>query len=375
MDDQHDFAGAPPLFQPLTLRGVTFRNRVVVSPMCQYSAIDGFAADWHFAHHGRFALGGVGGAIVEATAVTRDGRITPGCLGLWRDEQIAGLRRIVALYRAQRIPVGIQLAHAGRKASAAVPLAGAMPLAASDPASAWTAVAPSGLPYGDKWPAPRELTSGEVEELIEAFALAAHRAVDAGFDFVEIHGAHGYLVHSFLAAVSNCRDDEWGGDLQGRMRFPLRVATAIRAAVPDGMPVFWRASVEDPVAGGMTREDTITLARALQAVGVDLVDCSTGGITAMAAPAPAPGYLVPNARAVRIASGLPTMAVGMITTPALANSIIADGSADLVALGRELLANPNFAYHAALALGHPAPHDVLPEAYAFYLRRRAQPGS
>jgi 2,4-dienoyl-CoA reductase-like NADH-dependent reductase (Old Yellow Enzyme family) len=375
MDDQQDLAGAPPLFQPLTLRGVTFRNRVVVSPMCQYSAIDGFAGDWHFVHHGRFALGGVGGAIVEATAVTRDGRITPGCLGLWHGAQIAGLRRIVALYHAQRVPVGIQLAHAGRKASAAVPLAGAAPLATCDPPAAWRTVAPSALPYGEQWPVPHQLTSEEVEELVEAFARAAHRAVDAGFDFVEIHGAHGYLVHSFLAAVSNRRDDEWGGNLQGRMRFPLRVATAIRATVPKGMPVFWRASVEDPVAGGMTREDTITTARALKAVGVDLVDCSTGGITAAAGPAPTPGYLAPNARAVRTAAGLPTMAVGLITTPALANGIIADGSADLVALGRELLANPNFTYHAALALGHPAPHDLLPEAYAFYLRRRAQPGS
>lgn len=370
MDDQHELAGAPPLFQPLTLRGVTFCNRVVVSPMCQYSAIDGFAGDWHFVHHGRFALGGVGGAIVEATAVTRDGRITPGCLGLWRDEQIAGLRRIVALYHAQCIPVGIQLAHAGRKASAAVPLAGAAPLATSDPATAWQAVAPSALPYGEQWPVPHELSSGEVEELVEAFARAARRAVDAGFDFVEIHGAHGYLVHSFLAAVSNRRDDEWGGELQGRKRFPLRVATAVRATVPDSMPVFWRASVEDPVAGGMTRADTVALARALKAVGIDLVDCSTGGITAAAAPVPSPGYLVPNARAVRAEAELPTMAVGLITTPELANAIIADGSADLVALGRELLANPNFTYHAALALGHPAPHDVLPEAYAFYLKRR-----
>jgi 2,4-dienoyl-CoA reductase-like NADH-dependent reductase (Old Yellow Enzyme family) len=367
-------AAVPPLFQPFTLRGVTFPNRVIVSPMCQYCAVDGFANDWHFAHHGRFALGGVGGAVFEASGVTESGRITPGCLGIWKDAHVPALRRIVDVYHAHGIPAGIQLAHAGRKGSAAVPLAGAAPLASSDPAAAWEAVAPSAIPLADGWPTPRALTGTEIEQLIEAFAAAARRAVAAGFDFVEIHGAHGYLLHSFLTTLSNQRTDQWGGDtLEKRLRFPLRVAAAIRASVPDDMPVLYRASTVDGVDGGMTLADTIALARALKQHGVDLMDCSSGGITGASGRAlapPSPGYLVPYAAAIRKEAELPTMAVGLIVTAEMANEIVAEGSADLVALGRELIANPNFAYHAALKLGHPAPHDLLPESYAFFLQRR-----
>ncbi len=362
----------PPLFQPFTLRRVTFPNRIIVSPMCQYCADDGFANEWHFAHHGRFALGGVGGAVVEASGVTREGRITPGCLGIYLDAHIPGLRRIVDIYRAQGVPVGIQLAHAGRKASAAVPLEGAQPFPVDDP-QAWQAVAPSAIPLTEDWPVPHALSADEIEQHIDAFARAAERAVEAGFDFVEIHGAHGYLIHSFLTALSNRREDEWGGSLEKRMRFAIRIAEAIRAVVPADMPVLYRATSVDGVEGGMTIEDTIELAKALKAAGVDLIDCSSGGITGSSgrstAP-PSPGYLVPFAKAIREKAGIPTMAVGLIVTGPQANQIVAEGSADLVALARELIANPNFAYHAALELGHPEPHDVLPAAYAFFLKRR-----
>lgn len=362
------------LFTPFQLRDVTFPNRMVVSPMCQYRAVFGHVIDWHIAHHARFALGGVGGAVIEATAVTQAGRITPGCLGLWDDDQVPGLAQIAKLYHGQGIPVGIQLAHAGRKASAAVPLAGAGPLVDSDPPAAWEAVAPSALPYGPGWPTPRALDEDGIENVIAAFVAAAKRAVAAGLDFVEIHGAHGYLLHSFFAAVSNRREDVWGGSLEARMRLPLAVAHAVRAAVPASMPVLYRVSAIDTVEGGVTLEDTLVLARALKDAGIDLIDCSAGGIVAAdpdaPPPAPKPGHLVPLARAVRTEAGIPTMAVGLINRSALAEEVVAGGSADLVALGRALLADPNFAYRAALVLRHPAPHDVLPAAYALALKRR-----
>jgi 2,4-dienoyl-CoA reductase-like NADH-dependent reductase (Old Yellow Enzyme family) len=367
-----DRAALPALFTPFTLRGVTFRNRIVVSAMCQYMAEDGFVNDWHRAHHSRFALGGVGGACLEASGVTRDGRITPGCLGIYLDEHIPGLESVVGIYHRENIPVGIQLAHAGRKASAATPLNGAAPLASSFPQEAWEAVAPSAVPLTPDWPTPRALTGGEIEELVACFVRAARRAVAAGFDFVEIHGAHGYLIHSFLTTLSNTREDEWGGDLAARMRFPLAVARAVRDAVPVDYPVFYRASSEDGVDGGMTIEDTVVLAAELRNCGVDLMDCSSGGISGASGRAsipPAPGYLVPFARRVRAEAGLPTMAVGLITQAEQANEIIANGDADLVAMGRGLLADPNFAYHAATALGHPEPHTLMPSNYAWALER------
>jgi 2,4-dienoyl-CoA reductase-like NADH-dependent reductase (Old Yellow Enzyme family) len=366
-------SAVPALFQPLTLRNVTFPNRIVVSPMCQYCAEDGFVNDWHISHHSRFALGGVGGAVLEASGVTRDGRITPGCLGIYLDAHIEGLSRVVGIYKRQGIPVGIQLAHSGRKGSAAVPLEGAAPLANCQPEKAWETVAPSAIPLNDSWPTPRALTQDEIESLIEAFGAAAKRAVAAGFDFVEIHGAHGYLMHSFLTALSNTRDDEWGGDLQGRMRFVLKIAEAVRASVPADMPVFYRASSVDGIEGGMELEDTIILARELKARGIDLIDCSSGGISGASGRAsnpPSPGYLVPYAKAVRKEAEIPTMTVGLITEADHANRIIEDGDADLVAMGRGLMADPNFPYHAAIALGHPEPHTVLPPAYGFFLKRK-----
>lgn len=365
---------APALFQPFTLRGVTYGNRVYVTPMCQYCAEDGHAVDWHFAHHGRFSLGGVGGACVESSGVTRDGRITPGCLGIYLDSHIPGLSKIAAIYHRQNIPVGIQISHAGRKGSAAVPLEGAAPLIDCDPPRAWEIVGPSAIAMTDGWPVPRALEEGEIHALIDAFVAAAGRAMRAGFDFLEIHGAHGYLVNSFFSPISNQRNDQWGGpDIANRMRFPLAVATAVRAALPASMPLFYRTSVVDGFDGGVTLDDTILLARELQARGVDLLDCSSGGVigpSGRAAEPPSPGYLVPYAAAIKKAAGLPTMAVGLIIRAEQANEIIASGKADLVAMGRQLLDDPNFVLHAALQLGHPKPYSVLPASYAFFLERR-----
>lgn len=366
-------ARLPALFEPYTVRSVTFRNRLVVTPMCQYVASQGHAQLWHLAHHGRFSLSGIGGALVEATAVTRDGRITPGCLGIYEQSHVAGLREIVALYHDQRIPVGIQLAHAGRKGSAAVPLAGAAPLVRSDPARAWETVAPSAIAMMEGWPTPRALAHGEIEALIADFAAAATRACNAGFDFVEVHGAHGYLINSFLSPLANHRTDQWGGPLENRMRFGLAAARAVRAALPENMPLFYRTSCVDGLEGGVTIEDTIALARELRACGVDVVDCSTGGIvgaSGRALVAPSPGYLVPYAHRVRHEAHIATMAVGLIVSGKHAEAAVAGGSADLIAVGRQLLEDPNFPYHAACELNHPRPLDILPASYAFFLERR-----
>ncbi|RMB12090.1 NADH:flavin oxidoreductase/NADH oxidase [Eilatimonas milleporae] len=363
----------PPLFQPFAVRSVTFKNRIVVTPMCQYCADEGHITPWHMAHHGRFALGGVGGAVVEATGITRDGRITPGCLGIWQDSHIEGLKAVTRLYHDQGTPVGIQIGHAGRKGSAAVPLEGARPLVETVPDQAWQTVAPSAIPLTADWPTPRALESAEIEALLAEFGHAAARAVAAGFDFIEVHGAHGYLIHSFFSPLSNHRSDAWGGDLAGRMRFAVEAVKAVRRVVPSDMPVFYRTSAVDSEDGSVTIEDTVALAKALKAQGVDVLDCSAGGITGASGRAkapPAPGYLVPYAHTVRADADMPTMAVGLILEPEQAQRVVTDGSADLVALGRELIANPNFAYHAAIALGHPAPHTVLPESYAFFLSRR-----
>jgi 2,4-dienoyl-CoA reductase-like NADH-dependent reductase (Old Yellow Enzyme family) len=366
-------ARIPALFEPYTVRAVTFRNRLVVTPMCQYAASDGHAQLWHLAHHGRLSLSGIGGALVEATAVTRDGRITPGCLGIYERSHIAGLREIVALYHDQKIPVGIQLAHAGRKASAAVPLEGAAPLVQSDPTRAWEALAPSAIAMMEGWPTPRALAHAEIEAVIAAFAAAAGRACDAGFDFVEIHGAHGYLINSFLSPLANQRTDQWGGSFANRMRLALAVARAVRVAVPEHMPLFYRTSCVDGIEGGVTIEDTIALARELKACGVDVVDCSSGGIvgaSGRALIAQSPGYLVPYAHRVRHEAHVATMTVGLIVDGKQAEAAVTGGSADLVAIGRQLLEDPNFPYHAARELGHPRPLDVLPAPYAFFLERR-----
>jgi 2,4-dienoyl-CoA reductase-like NADH-dependent reductase (Old Yellow Enzyme family) len=359
-----------PLFTPLTIRGVTFRNRVVLSPMCQYRAIDGVAQRWHRSHHGRLALGGLGGALLEATAVQPVGRITPGCLGIWSDDHLPGLKELVAIYHDEGVPVGIQLAHAGRKASAATPFDGAQPLPPDDP-RAWGSVAPSAIPFGPGWQTPQALDEAGIAAVIAAFAAAARRAMAAGFDFVEVHGAHGYLINSFVSPVSNQRSDGWGG--ANRYRLAVEVTRAVRAAVGQDVPVFYRTSCVDGVDGGITMADTVALARQLKAAGADVIDCSTGGVVGPSGAAlvpPAPGYLVPFAAQVRRDAGMASMAVGLIMDGALANRIIAGGEADLVAVGRQLLADAAFVHRAAQELGHPQPHRLLPQGLGFWLERR-----
>lgn len=365
----------PHLFAPLTLRGLTLKNRIVVSPMCQYKALDGATHDWHFLHHAKFAMGGVGLGIVEATAVAREGRITHGCTGLYLDEHVPGLARIAALYHAWGAAAGIQIGHAGRRASCARPWEGAAPLANGGPDAAWQTVGPSAVPEKDGYPAPRALELDEIPAIIDAFVAAAKRALLAGFDVAEIHGAHGYLIHSFFSPVSNRRTDAYGGTLERRMRFPLEVAEALRAVWPEEKPLFYRASVMDGIEGGTTTEDTVALARELKARGVDVVDCSMGGMSGAATLSTrkiSQGFQVPLAEQVRREAGIATMAVGAIMEPAYAESVLAEGRADLIALGRELLANPSWAYNAALELGLDDPYDVLPMEYGFYLSRRAK---
>ena len=365
----------PQLFTPLPLRGLTLRNRVVLSPMCQYQAIEGAMQDWHYQHHSRFASGGLALGFVEATGVARDGRITYGCTGIWSDDHVPALRRIVELYHAYGAACGIQIGHAGRRASAERPWDGAAPIKRTDgPEAAWQRVGPSAVPERDGYPAPRELAEREIEELIGAFVSAAKRALAAGFDVLEIHGAHGYLVHSFFSPISNRRTDAFGGTREKRMRFPLLVAEAVRAAWPEDRPLFYRTSSVDGIEGGVTIEDTIALAHALKARGVDLMDCSSGGMSGPATLSTAkitPGYMVPYASAVRKQVGLPTMAVGAILDPRQADAILAAGDADLIALGRQLIAEPHWLYRAALELGHPDPASVLDRHYGFYLARRA----
>lgn len=365
----------PLLFEPFTVRRTTLRNRIVVSPMCQYMAIDGFVQDWHRAHHARLALGGPGAAVVEATAVQRIGRITHGCTGLWEDGHVTGMAEVAALYRRHGAMPGIQIGHAGRRACAQRPWDGARPLAlAGTSEEPWQTVGPSAIPEREGHPVPRELTEAEIAAVVADFAAAAKRALRAGFEFIEIHGAHGYLVHSFFSPVSNRRTDRFGDSLENRMRFPLMVAEAVRSAWPEDRPLFYRASVVDGVEGGTTVEDTVALARALKGCGVDVIDCSSGGMSGPATLSTsrlAPGFQAPLAAAVREGAHVATMAVGAILDGPQAEAIIRDGKADLIAVGREFLADGGFVYRAAEALGLEKPWSVLPPQYAFYLERRA----
>ena len=340
--------------------------------MCQYYADDGAVTDWHFAHHGRFALSGLGAAFVEATAVSAEGRTTYGCTGIYRDDHIPGWARIVSTYRAQNTAIGIQLTHSGRKSSAARPWHGAAPLTANGGEPAWQTIAPSAIPLREGWPAPRAMSIAEIDEAVRDFQMAAKRALAADFDLLELHGAHGYLLHSFLSPISNVRTDQFGGSLADRMRFPLGVCRAVREVWP--RPLFYRTSAVDNVEGGLSIEDTIAFAKALSEVGVDVMDCSSGGIAGPVALSNQAqqyaGFQVPFAAAVRANSGMKTMAVGLIFEPEMAETIVAAGQADLVALAREMLVDPNWAYRAARTLGVEDPLSVLPMSYAFFLRRR-----
>lgn len=359
----------PALFTPLTVRGVSFPNRIILSPMCQYRAVDGFAQRWHTAHHGRLSLSALGGALFEATAVLASGRITTGCLGIWSDAHVPGLQALTALYRDQGVPVGLQLAHAGRKAAAATPFDGARPLVPDHP-DFWTSYGPSPIPFGEGWQVPQALEREDIAAIIAAFVAAAQRAAAAGFDFIELHGAHGYLAGSFFSPISNRREDAYGRD---RGLFAVSLARAVRAAIPDTMPLFWRTSAVDTE---VYISDTAVLAQRLQAVGVDIVDCSSGGAVGMSGVTgspPAPGYMAPLAAAVKQA-GVPSMAVGLIMDGALANAVIETGQADLVAVGRELLADAGFVLRCARELGLERPYRVLPPGLHFWLERRKYEG-
>jgi 2,4-dienoyl-CoA reductase-like NADH-dependent reductase (Old Yellow Enzyme family) len=339
------------LFSPLTLRGTTLRNRVLVSPMCQYSSVDGHPGDWHLVHLGSFARGGAGMVMTEATAVTADGRISPQDAGIWTDAQASDYERITRFIAGQGATPGIQLAHAGRKASTRRPWDRGS--GTSDYVDAtdggWQAVAPSPIGYDD-WPAPRELTAADIDAIVAAFAAAATRADGAGFEVAEIHAAHGYLLHEFLSPLSNERADSYGGDFTGRCRALLEVVDAVRLVWPDHKALSVRVSATDWVDGGWDLEQTEALARELVDHGVDVIDVSSGGNSPKQQMPVGPGYQVPHARAVREASGLPTIAVGMITSPQQAEQIVSDGSADAVMLARALLREPHWPLRAAAEL-------------------------
>lgn len=365
-----------PLFSPLTLRGLILRNRAVLSPMCQYQALNGETVPWHLQHHARFASGGLALAFVEATGVVPEGRITHGCTGLWHDGQIAGMKAIVELYHSTGTACGIQIGHAGRRASCERPFDGAAPIQRRDgPEARWQTVAPSAIAERAGAPVPHEMTAAEIAALIETFRTAALRALSAGFDVVEIHGAHGYLLHSFFSPLTNRRSDGYGGTRERRMAVPLAVAEAVRAVWPENKPLFYRTSVIDGIEGGLTVEDSVALASTLKQRGIDVIDCSSLGMAgsgSLSALKITPGFQVPYAAALRREAGIATMAVGAIIDPAQAETILREGSADLIALGRQMMAEPHWLYRAALELGHPEPFSILPRPYAFYLERRAK---
>ncbi|MCB5206804.1 NADH:flavin oxidoreductase/NADH oxidase [Methylovorus mays] len=365
------------LFEPVALRDVTLRNRLVVSPMCQYSAQEGYVNDHHLINLGRFAMGGFGLIMVEATAVVPEGRITHGDLGLWSDDHIPGLRRIAEALKMYGAVAGIQIAHAGPKAASQRPWQGNGALDDSDfqrGEQPWPVVSASNKPYADGWLKPTALTSATMADVKQAFVDAARRADAAGFDVIEVHCAHGYLLNSFLSPVTNDRKDEYGGDLEGRMRFPLEVVQAVRAIWPQDKPLFVRVSAVDGLREGMSIEDTIVFARRLKALSVDIVDCSSGGIAPRYEYPSSYGYQVPYAQKVRSEVGIGTAAVGLIVNGRQAEAIVESGQADLVAIGREALADPNFALHAEAELGTvdpKAPFASWPTQVAWWLQGRS----
>jgi 2,4-dienoyl-CoA reductase-like NADH-dependent reductase (Old Yellow Enzyme family) len=338
------------LFSSLAVANVKLDNRIVVSPMCQYSADDGCANDWHLTHLGMLANSGAGLLVVEATHVERRGRITHGCLGLYSDANEAALKRVVD--HCRRIGVaklGIQLAHSGRKGSAQRPWEGGHSLKAD--ADPWETIAPSAIPFGPDWPTPRAMTEDDMARVSAAFVGAAKRAVRLGFDAVELHFAHGYLLHSFLSPISNKRGDGYGGTFENRMRFPLAIVRAARAVVPNGVPLGARITGSDWMGGGLTPEDAVVLARALKSAGLDYVCVSSGGISSEARNPSTPGYNTPLAEKVRHEAGITTRVVGLIVAPKQAEAIIGEGQADMVALARAFLDDPHWAWQAARVLG------------------------
>jgi 2,4-dienoyl-CoA reductase-like NADH-dependent reductase (Old Yellow Enzyme family) len=339
----------PLLFQPLTLRDLTLPNRIVVSPMCEYSCVDGFANDWHMVHLGSRAIGGAGLVITEATAVVPEGRISPADLGIWSDPHAEALAPIVRFIHGQKRPAGIQLAHAGRKASTDVPWEGRAMVPPER--GGWDAVGPTTESFTEGYPIPRALDAAGITAVVDGFRAAARRALAAGFDVVEVHAAHGYLIHEFLSPLSNSRTDAYGGSFDNRVRLCLDVTAAVREVWPERLPLFVRISTTDWVEGGWDVEQSIELSGRLKALGVDLIDCSSGGNVATASIPVGPGYQVPAAGRIRREAGIATGAVGLITTAAQANDTLEAGDADCVLLARAMLRDPYWPLHAAQELG------------------------
>ena len=368
----------PLLFSPIALRGLVARNRVVVSPMSQYLAKDGAPTDWHLVHLGKFAMGGAGIVFTEETTIEQAARKTYGCPGIYNDEHVRAWRRITDFVHEQGALTGIQLGHAGRKVSTKAPWEGVDPLTEEDARAGkppWRGYAPSPVPVKPGGPVPIEMDLSDIRRVIQAHVDACRRSLDAGFDIVEVHGAHGYIIQQFLSPITNLRTDAYGGAIEGRMRFCLEVVEAVRAAWPSEQPVFFRTSCIDGKGGAWDIDDTVRLARELKERGVDVVDCSSGGIegplTLSLVPR-VPGYHIPFAERIRRETGIATMAPGLVTEARQAEDYLQDGKADLIALARELLWNPSWPAHAAKALGVADPLALLPRTYAWWLRRREE---
>lgn len=341
------------LFSPIQFRDLKIKNRVFMSPMCQYSATDGVPNDWHVAHLNSRAIGGCGLIMVEATSITPEGRISPADLGIWNEIQVAAFRPITSFIARQGVVPGIQIAHAGRKASTAAPWEGGGPLKPAE--GGWVTLAPSPIPFTPAHAVPREMTVEDIEATIQDFENAARRSLDAGFQVAELHMAHGYLMHQFLSPLSNHRKDTYGGSLENRMRFPLQVAERVRKVWPMKWPLFVRISATDWVEGGWDLDQSIEFTKALQTIGVDLIDCSSGGSVPHAKIPVGPGYQVPFAREIRKETKIATGAVGLITDPHQAETILKENHADAVFLARELLRDPYWPLHAAKTLGEEIP--------------------
>ncbi len=371
-------AERPLLFQPLTIRGVTFKNRLCLAPMVHYRAREGICGPFHTVHLGKFALGGFGIVMTEAAAVERRGMITDMDLAIFSEAQAQAFKPVIELIKEEGAVPAIQLAHGGRKSGMQSAMEGNGPLSEADVRRGRRRVQPVGpttTPISPEWPTPLQLSTSEIADVVGAFAAAARRAVRVGFEAVEIHGAHGYLLASFLSPVSNTRNDAYGGDIKGRMRFPLEVAEAVRAAIPERTPLFFRVSSVDGTAEGWTMDDTVVLGRELKARGVDILDCSSGGLMGSATAAPvtrAPGFQVPFAARARAEAGIGTMAVGLILEAEQAEAILKEGKADLIAVGRQAQFNPNIAHHWAHDLGLNTHFEEWGQEYGWWLDKRVR---
>lgn len=365
------------LFSPFKLRGITFKNRIAVSPMSQYRSREGYANDWHLVHLGRFAMGGAGLVYAEATAVEKDGRRTHGDLGLWDDAHVDALKPVAAFIGREGAVPGIQIGHAGRKASERRPWHGETPVDLEDVSerheAPWQAIAPSSIPYADGWPLPAEMSEEDIQRVIRSFGQAARRAGDAGFRILEVYAAHGFLVHQFLSPISNRREDRWGGSPENRRRFAIEVARSIRANWPEEFPLAFRLSATDWLDGGIEVEETVETAKALKSHGVDMIDCSSGGIGGKERPRRMvieEGFQTPFAEEVRKTVGIATMAVGFLWGGKACEDIVSCGKADMIALARELLDDPNWPLHAAEELGLDEGHQMWPMESGWWLMKR-----